>query len=173
MPSAPTTSMIDVHMSDLLLRQMLAVEREHLAPAVHGLLGPVERPVPIEEAVAGAVIAMELVVLAVLLQLGLVLVDLLGARRAVVIAEQAEQRAAEILGHVDRRGRRLVVELFLAHHHTPAPQLDAGVNVLFLAGVDEGMTAAGAGAENADLAVVVWLPAHPFHGRLGVADHLG
>src|SRR5581483_5264560 len=117
MPSAPTTSMIDVHMFDLLLRQMLAEEREHLAPTVHGLLGPVQRPVPIEEAVAGAVIAVELVILAVLLQLGLVLVDLLRARRAVVIAEQAEQRTTEILGHVDRGNRRLVVELLLAHHH--------------------------------------------------------
>ena len=77
------------HVFDLLSK-MLAVEGEHLAPAVHALLGPVQRPVPIEEAVAGAVIAVELMVLAVLLQLGLMLIDLLGARRAVVIAEQAE-----------------------------------------------------------------------------------
>src|ERR1700754_3098612 len=100
----------------LLLREMLAEERKRLGPAVHGLLGPVQRPVPIVEAVAGAVIAVELVGLAVLLQLGLVLVDLLRARRAIVIAEQAEQRAAEVLGHVDRRHWRLGVELFRAHH---------------------------------------------------------
>src|SRR5437762_8921200 len=89
--------MMDVHMSwSLLLRQMLAEEGEHLAPAVHRLLGSVERPVPIEEGVAGAIVAIELVHLATLLELGLVLVHLLGARRAVVIAEYAEQRAAQI-----------------------------------------------------------------------------
>src|SRR4051812_12089575 len=106
----------------LLLRQMLAEEGEQLAPAVHRLLGPVDWPVPIEEAVAGAVIAMEFVGLAVLLQLGLVLVYLLGARRPVVIAEQADQRAAEILRHLDRRDRRLGVELLRPHHHAAAPQ---------------------------------------------------
>src|SRR6185312_13411653 len=138
----------------LLFRQMLAEEGEHLAPAIHGLLGPVQWPVPVEEAVAGTVVAVELVVLAMLLQLGLVLVDLLGARRAIVIAEKSQHRAAEVLGHVDRRDRRLFVELFLAHHHAAAPEFDAGVNVFSLAGIDEGVTAAGAGAENADLAVM-------------------
>jgi hypothetical protein len=38
---------------------MLAEEREYLAPAIHGLLGPVEWPVPIEDAVAGTVVAVE------------------------------------------------------------------------------------------------------------------
>ena len=71
---------------------MLAEEGEHLAPGVHRLLGPVERPVPVIEAVACAVVAMEFVSLAVLLQRGFVLVDLLGARRAVVVAEDTEQR---------------------------------------------------------------------------------
>src|SRR4026207_650253 len=101
--------------SRLLFRQMLAEEGEQLAPAIHRLLGPVDRPVPIEEAVAGAVVAVELVGLAVLLELGLMLIRLLGARRAVVIAEQADQRAAEILGHLDRRDRRVGIELLLAH----------------------------------------------------------
>jgi hypothetical protein len=58
---------------------------------------------PIEEAVAGAVVAVEFVRLAVLLEFGLMLVHLLGARRAILVAEQAEQRAAEVLRHVDRR----------------------------------------------------------------------
>ena len=47
---------------------MLAEEGEHLAPSIHRLLGPVEWPVPIEEAVAGTVVAVELVRLAVLLE---------------------------------------------------------------------------------------------------------
>src|ERR1700676_1004902 len=105
---------------NLLFRQMLAEESEYLAPAVHGRLGPVQRPVPVPDSVAGAVVAVELVRLAMLLELGLVLVDLLGARRAVVVAEDADQRAAEVLGHVDRRDRRLGIELLLAHHHAAA-----------------------------------------------------
>src|SRR3954469_25266021 len=140
MPSALAISMIEVHMDALLLlRQVLAEEGEHLAPAVHRLLDPVERPVPVEEAMAGAVVAVELVILAVLLELGLVLVDLLGAGRPVFVAEQAEQRALEILGHVDRRYRRLGIELLLAHHHPAAPQVDAGIDVLLLAAIDEGV----------------------------------
>src|SRR4026209_2169886 len=101
----------------LLLSKMLAEEGEQLAPRVHRLLGPVEWPVPIEEAVAGAVVAMELVRLAVLLELGLVLIHLLGARCAIVVTEEAEQRAAEVLRHVDGRDGLLGIELLLAHHH--------------------------------------------------------
>src|SRR5262249_459086 len=118
---------------------MLAEEGEHLAPAVHGRLGPVEWPVPIPNAVAGARVAVEFATLAVLLELGLVLVHLLGAGRAVVVAEDADERTAEILGHVDRRDRRLGVELVLAHHHAAAPELGAGVDVLSLAGLHEAM----------------------------------
>src|SRR6266581_2364879 len=110
---------------------MLVEEGEHLAPAIHCLLGPVEWPVPIEDAVAGTVVAVELVHLAVLL------------------------------------------ELLLAHHHAAAPELDAGVDVLPLAGIDEGVPATRTGAENADLAVVIGLRAHPLYGRLGIANHLG
>ena len=39
---------------------MLAKEGEHLAPAIHCLLGSIEWPVPIEDAVAGTVVAIEL-----------------------------------------------------------------------------------------------------------------
>src|SRR6202048_4516560 len=152
---------------------MLAEEGEHLAPAIHCLLGPIERPVPIEEAMAGTVIAVELVRLAVLLELGLVLVHLLGTRRAVVVAEEAKQRAAEVLRHLDRCDGRLGIELLLAHHHTAAPEVGAGVDVLSLAGIDEGVPATRTGAEKADLAVVIGLRAHPLHSGLGIADHLG
>src|ERR1700686_1448127 len=131
----------------LLLRQILAEKGEHLAPAVHCLLWPVERPVPIEEAVAGTVVAVELVHLAVLLELGLVLVHLLGARRAVVVVEYAEQRGAEVLRHLDRRDGGLGVELLLTHHHAAAPELDAGIDVRLLAGIDKGVPATRTGAE--------------------------
>src|SRR5436190_5590166 len=156
----------------LLLRELLAEEGEDLAPAVHALLGPVERPVPVEKAVARSVVAMEFVILAVLFQLGFVLIHLLGTRRAVVIAEEAKQRAGEILGHLDRRDRRLGIELLLAHHHAAAPQFDTGVDIFLLARIDEGMPATGAGAEKPDLPVVISLAAHPLHRGLGIADHL-
>src|ERR1700730_1304287 len=152
---------------------MLAEEGEHLAPAIHGLLGPVEWPVPIEDAVASTVVAVELVHLAMLLEFGLVLVHLLGARRSVVVAEYAEQRAAEVLRHLDRRDRRLGIEFLLAHHHAAAPELDAGIDVFPLAGIDEGVPTTRTGAENADLAIVIGLRAYPLHCGLGVADHLG
>ena len=38
---------------------MLAEEGEHLAPAIHCLLGVIEWPVPIENAVAGSIVALE------------------------------------------------------------------------------------------------------------------
>src|SRR5262249_54987657 len=111
--------------------------------------------------------------LAMFLELGLVLVHLLGARRAIVVAEYADERAAEVLGHVDRRDRRLGVELLLAHDDAAAPELGAGIDVLPLAGIDEGVPATGAGAEQPHLAVVIGLRAHPLHRGLGIADHLG
>src|SRR3954452_1009928 len=67
------------HASALLLRQMLAEEGEDLAPAIHCLLGSVKWPVPIPDAVAGSVVAVELVCLAVLFERSLMLVHLLGA----------------------------------------------------------------------------------------------
>ena len=100
------------------------------------------------------------------------LVHLLGARRAVVVAEYAEQRAGEIHRHVHRRDGRLGVELLLAHHYATTPEFGAGVDVLSLAGIDEGVAATRAGAENADLSVVIGLRPHPLHGGLCIADHL-
>src|SRR4029453_12741985 len=114
MPSARAISIMDVHMFGPLLRQMLAEEGEHLAPAIHCLRRPVEWPVPIEDAVDGTVVAVERMYLTVLLELGLVLVHLLGARRAVVVAEYAEQRAAQVLRHLDRRDGRFGIELLPA-----------------------------------------------------------
>src|SRR3954453_13913353 len=101
---------------------MLAEERENLAPAINRLLGPVERSVPIEDAVASAIGAVELVALAMLFEFGFVLVHLLGTRRTVVVAQDADQGAAEVPRQVDRRDRCLVVEFLLAHHHAAAPE---------------------------------------------------
>jgi hypothetical protein len=61
---------------------VLQQEREHLFPAVQRLLDAVRRPVVAEEAMPGTVVPVKLVLFAMLLELGLVLVDLLrvGAR---------------------------------------------------------------------------------------------
>ena len=50
---------------------------------------------------------------------------------------------------------------------------DAGIDVLLLAGVDEGVPPARAGADETNLAVVIGLGAYPLHGGFGIADHLG
>jgi hypothetical protein len=73
-------------------------EVEDLLPAVHGLLGTVHREVVVEEGVAGPVVPVELVVLAVPLELRLVLVDLGRRRMGVVVTEQAEQRGGQVDG---------------------------------------------------------------------------
>src|SRR5208282_2976920 len=99
-PSAPTVSTIEVHMP-ALSGQVLAEEREDLLPAVEGLLDTVHRPVVIEKAVPGAVVAMKLVLLAVLFELGLVLVHLLRRRRTILVTEEAEQRAGQVLRELD------------------------------------------------------------------------
>jgi hypothetical protein len=76
---------------------MLSEESEHLAPAIHRLVGPVERPVPIEEAVAGAIVTVKLIGLAMLIEFGLMLVHLLRTRRSVVVTEKADEGARKIL----------------------------------------------------------------------------
>src|ERR1700722_1295165 len=97
----------------LLLRQILAEERPDLVPPVHALLGPVQRAVPVEEAMPGAVVAVEFAILVVLFQLGLMLVHLLRARRTVVVAEQPQDRATQVFRHVDRRDGLFRVEFLL------------------------------------------------------------
>src|SRR5580692_826089 len=128
---------------------------------------------PIEEAVTSAVVAMEFVRLAVLLELSLVHIHLFGARRPVIIAEQAKQRTVKVLRHVDRRDRCFVVELFLAHYDATAPKFDASVDILFLTRINEGVATAGTGSENAYFAIEVRLRAHPFYGSRSVSHHLG
>src|SRR5205823_12749838 len=77
------------------LLQRAFAEGEDLLPAVHRLFLTVRRPVVVEEAVTSPIVAMELVLLAVLLELRLVRVDLLGRGRLVLVPEQPEQRARQ------------------------------------------------------------------------------
>ncbi len=76
---------------------------------------------------ARAIVAVELVYLAVLLERGLVHIHLLGRWGAVVIAEEAEERAVQVLRVIHRRDRAHGVQVFLAHHHTASPEVDACV----------------------------------------------
>src|SRR6516162_2779620 len=136
-----------------LFGQVLPQEAEHLLPAVQRLLDAVGRPVVIEEAVAGAVVAVELIVLAVLLQFGLVLVDLFWRWRPVFVAKEAEQRARQFLCVFDRRDRLLGVQLLLAHHYPAAPQLARSVDAVGVAGIEKGLPPARAGTKDPDLTV--------------------
>ena len=60
---------------------------------------------------SGAVVAVEFVILAVILQLGLVLVHLLRARGAIVVAEDAQKRGVQLRRQVDRRDRALLAQV--------------------------------------------------------------
>src|SRR4029453_3637501 len=169
------------------LPQILVQERKDLLPAVHRLLLPVGRAVVIEEAVARAGVAMELEVLAVLLQLRLVLVDLLGRRRLGLRAQEPEERGREVLGEVDGRRRLVRGQLLLRHDHAAAPALDDRVEPLPLAAGagrpearwqplqraagEERLPAPRARAEDADLAGEIRLRAQPGVGAVEVAEH--
>src|SRR5215218_2926176 len=98
---------------------MLAEEGEDLAPAIHCLLGSVKRPVPIPDAVAGSVVAVKLVCLAVLLERSLMLVHLLGARRSILLPKipMSGQERSFVMS-IGATGV-LVVQLFLAHRPLP------------------------------------------------------
>src|SRR5215207_8759835 len=100
---------------------MLAEEGEDLAPAIHRLLGPIEWSVPIPDAVSCVAVAVKLVDLTVVFERSLMVVYLFRARRAIVVAEYAKERARKILCHVDRRDWRLGVKLLLAHNDAAAP----------------------------------------------------
>src|SRR5258706_8971977 len=120
-------------------RQVLPEEREHLLPPLHGPLHAVHPPVVIEEAVTRAVEAVELVGLAMLLELGLVLIDLLRRRRLVLVAEEAEERRREILREIDRRDRQVARELVGGHDDPAAPAVDRRVEALHPRGHEHGV----------------------------------
>src|SRR5262245_59853669 len=132
---------------------MLRQESEYLAPAVGGLLGAVRNACRVEKGMAGAVVAMEFVALAELLEQFLGAVDVVAVRVLVVIAEDAEQGRGELLGVVDRRDRLLVVELLLViDDDIAAPAIDHGVEARHQTAGEIGLPSARAEADDADLA---------------------
>src|SRR6516225_6103939 len=92
---------------------MLAEEREHLAPAVERLLRPISDAGGIEERMAGTVVAVKLVLLAELFQHRLGAIDLIAVGILIVVAEEAEQRATQLLGEINGCNRPLGIELAL------------------------------------------------------------
>src|SRR6266850_7404551 len=153
------------------LAQGLLGECKDLLPAVHGLLLTVSRAVVIEEAVAGAVVAMELVLLPMLFELRLVRVDLFRCRRLVLVAEDPDDRAREVLGVLDRRDRLVRGELFLRLNHASAPALDHGVQALQPAAGKKRLPASRARAEDADLAAHIRQRAKPRVRAVEIAQH--
>src|ERR1700746_1153279 len=70
--------------------EMTVEEIKDLVPSIDRLLGAVIRAIPGKESVAGAVVAVELVILAVLLQFRRGVVAMVGRRVGVFIPEQAQ-----------------------------------------------------------------------------------
>src|SRR5579884_1810095 len=159
-------------MALLCRHQVPGVEAEHLLPAVDRLLGPVAGPVGSEEAVAGAVVAVELVLLAVPFQLALGSVDLLRVRVGVVVAEDAQQRAMHVLGEIDDTLRTLRRDVLGLRDDPPAPAVNGCVERRDLASHHVGLPAARAEADDADLTVRLRLGAQKGHRALGVANDL-
>src|SRR5229473_8707417 len=87
--------------------ELLVKKCKDLAPAVERLLRPISRTHGVEEGVAGTVVAVKLVRLAELLEQRLGAVDLVAIGVFVVVAEQAEQRAAQLFREIDGRNRPL------------------------------------------------------------------
>src|SRR6266849_1883557 len=83
--------------------EMLVEEYEHLVPTVERLLRPIRDTRGVEECVAGAVVAVELVALAKLPEHRLGAIDLVAVGIFIIVAEQAAKRTAQLLGQVDRR----------------------------------------------------------------------
>src|SRR6516225_4298684 len=126
------------------LGEMPVEECEYLVPAVERLLRPVGDTRSVEECVAGAVVAMELVALAELAQHRLGAVHLVAVRVLVIVSEQAKQRAAQLLAQVDRRKRTLGIELALVvDDHVAAPAIHGGVDIRKGAGDEIGVAPAG------------------------------
>src|SRR5712672_3205499 len=101
---------------------MLAQEDKDLFPPVCRLLGAIGGAAGIEKSVSGAVVAVEFVGLSEPFQRRLGAVHLVGIGILIVVAEQAEQRWAQLVGQIDRRHRPLGIELgFVVDDDIAAP----------------------------------------------------
>src|SRR5262245_27598257 len=87
--------------------EMPVEECKHLVPAVERLFGAVGGPRGVEKSVASAVVAVELVALAELFERSFGAVHLVAVGIFIIVAEQAEQRAAQLRREIDGRDRPL------------------------------------------------------------------
>ena len=83
---------------------MAREKRKDFLPAIQCLFGPVGVAPRVEEGMPGAMVAIEFVVFAKTFEHGLGSIHLIRGRVGVVVAENAEQRAVQLLGEVDGRG---------------------------------------------------------------------
>ena len=121
----------------------------------------------------GAVVTVELVILAEFLKHGLDAVHLVAVGVFIVIAEQTEQRGAHLVREIDRRHRALRIELLeVIDDDVAAPAIDCGVDAVERAGDEIGMASARTEADHADLAIGVGLRAQEFHTAGDIAHHL-
>ena len=133
---------------------MLAEEAQHLFPAVHGSLDIVAGTVYGEEAVSRAVIAVELIVLAVLLEGLLRLVHVGGRWAGVVVSEQAQQR--QFSPSVKSTGQAGIAGVsWSLPGSRRRPAVHRRVHALKGAGAQVGLPPAGAEADQPHLAVQV------------------
>src|SRR5262245_11885489 len=103
---------------------------------------------------AGAVVAVKLVAFAELLEHGFGAVHLVTVWILIVIAEQPEQRTAQLGGEIDGRDRSFGVELLgIVDDDIAAPAVYCRVDAVERAGGEIGMSSARAEADHADLAV--------------------
>src|SRR6516164_651906 len=123
---------------------------------------------------AGAVVTVELVVLAMPFQFGLGAVDLVGRRVWILVAEETQERAADPFRQIERRHRlalgqpRLVVDDDIA-----APAIDCTLDQMRqLAGHQISLPPAGAEADHADLTAGMRLRAQEVDRTCHIAEHL-
>src|ERR1700716_3413338 len=122
---------------------MLAKEREHLGPTVERLLGAIGGTRGVEKGMTGAVVAVELVILAELLEHGFGAVHLVAVGVFIIIAEQTEQRSAHLLREINGRHRPLGIELLrVVDDDIAAPAIDRGIDAVERAGGEIGVASA-------------------------------
>src|ERR1044071_2393468 len=140
--------------SDYSRLESLVAEGEQFFPAIHRLLLTIGGTVVIKEAMAGAVVAMELVILTVLFELCFVLIHLFRRGRLIVVAKQADHRTRKILGIINRRDRLFGRELLFRLHHAPTPAFHQAIEALQTTGRKKPVPPAGAGSKYADFSYI-------------------
>src|SRR5262249_21340669 len=116
--------------SDYSRLESLIAEGEQFFPAIHRLLLTIGGTVVIEEAMAGAVVAMKLVILPMLFELCFVLIHLFRRGSFIFFAKQADHRTRKILGIINRRDRLFGRALLFRLHHAPAPAFHQAIETL-------------------------------------------